>query len=116
MTNNNQMENGSDVSITWGLLRNVTPRFGARLVQERYRLHFLSDRSEFVGEWSEKDISALQAAFPLIIKELEGALLTGELDSSRQKCLRVKQGGFICEADSLGSFGYIYLCIYQEEM
>ena len=26
---------------------------GARLVQKRYRLHFLSDRAGFIGEWTD---------------------------------------------------------------
>jgi len=34
----------------WGLLHTVTPRFGARLIQEHHRLHFLSDRASLIGE------------------------------------------------------------------
>ncbi|HHQ4663618.1 TPA: type IV toxin-antitoxin system YeeU family antitoxin [Aeromonas veronii] len=30
----------------------MTPRFGARLIQEHHRLHFLSDRASLVGEWN----------------------------------------------------------------
>ncbi|WP_429187053.1 type IV toxin-antitoxin system YeeU family antitoxin [Aeromonas veronii] len=29
----------------WGLPHTATPRFGARLIQEHHRLHFLSDRA-----------------------------------------------------------------------
>ncbi|MGL4889537.1 MAG: type IV toxin-antitoxin system YeeU family antitoxin, partial [Aeromonas veronii] len=32
-------------SISWGLPRDISPRFGARLIQSRYRLDFLSDRA-----------------------------------------------------------------------
>ena len=114
MNNFNKIDNEADISSRWGLLCNVKSSFGARLVQERHRLHFLPDRSELVGEWSEQDISALNSVFPKIIKDLEVALLVGELDSRHQKRIRIAQGGFVCEADSLGSFGYIYICIFAE--
>lgn len=68
----------------WGLPHTVTPRFGARLIQEHHRLHFLSDR----------------------------ASLTGELDAQRQQRITVHHGGFTCEADTLGSHGYVYIAIY----
>ena len=32
-------------NITWGLQRAITPRLGARLVQEGNRLHYLADRA-----------------------------------------------------------------------
>lgn len=37
-------------SISWGLPRDISPRFGARLIQSRYRLDFLSDRASLIGE------------------------------------------------------------------
>lgn len=37
----------------WGLKRDVTPQFGARLVQEGDRLHFLVDRADISGTFSE---------------------------------------------------------------
>ncbi len=55
----------------WGLPHTVTPRFGARLIQEHHRLHFLSDRASLVGEWADVAIDRLEAIFPAIIKELE---------------------------------------------
>lgn len=96
----------------WGLPHTVTPRFGARLIQEHHRLHFLSDRASLVGEWAEETIDLLESAFPSIIKELEAKLLTGELDAQRQYCITIQHGGFTCEADTLGSHGYLYLAIY----
>jgi cytoskeleton bundling-enhancing protein CbeA and related proteins len=42
----------------WGLKRDITPCFGARLVQEGNRLHFLADRAGFTGSFSE--MQALQ--------------------------------------------------------
>ncbi|MGN5076606.1 type IV toxin-antitoxin system YeeU family antitoxin [Aeromonas veronii] len=96
----------------WGLPHTATPRFGARLIQEHHRLHFLSDRASLVGEWAEEAIDRLEKAFPAIIKELEAKLLTGELDAQRQHCITIQHEGFTCEADTLGSHGYVYLAIY----
>ncbi|MGL4515297.1 MAG: type IV toxin-antitoxin system YeeU family antitoxin [Shewanella sp.] len=97
----------------WGLPHTVTPRFGARLIQEHHRLHFLSDRASLVGEWGEKAIDQLETAFPAIIKELEGKLLRGELDPRRQHCITIQHAGFTCEADTLDSHGYVYTAIYS---
>ena len=97
----------------WGLPHTVTPRFGARLIQEHHRLHFLSDRASLVGKWEEEAINQLEASFPTIIKELESKLLTGELNAQRQQRITLQHGSFTCEADTLGSHGYVYICIYS---
>ncbi|HHQ4737011.1 type IV toxin-antitoxin system YeeU family antitoxin [Aeromonas caviae] len=97
----------------WGLPHNVTPRFGARLIQSRYRLDILSDRASLIGEWSEAQIAKLDLAFPEIIKALEAKLLTGELDAQRQHCITIQHSCFTCEADTLGSHGYVYIAIYH---
>ena len=97
----------------WGLPHTVTPRFGARLIQEHHRLHFLSDRASLIGEWAEEAIDRLEAIFPAIIKALEAKLLTGELDAQRQHCITIQHGGFSCEADTLGSHGYVYVALYS---
>ncbi|MBV7437059.1 type IV toxin-antitoxin system YeeU family antitoxin [Aeromonas sp. sif2416] len=99
--------------ISWGLPRDISPHFGARLIQSRYRLDFLSDRASLIGEWSETQIDKLDQAFPEIIKTLETKLLTGELDAQRQHCITIQHGGFTCEADTLGSYGYVYVAIYR---
>lgn len=99
----------------WGLPHTVTPRFGARFIQEHHRLHFLSDRASLVGEWAKEAIDQLEIAFPRLIKELEGKLLTGELDARRQQRIALQHEGFTCEADTLGSHGYVYICIYSAE-
>ena len=93
----------------------MTPRFGARLIQSRYRLDFLSDRASLIGDWSQVQIAKLDLAFPEIIKVLETKLLTGELDAQRQQRITLQHGGFTCEADTLGSHGYVYICIYSAE-
>ncbi|PMU04046.1 type IV toxin-antitoxin system YeeU family antitoxin [Aeromonas salmonicida] len=89
-----QINSENGMASQWGLLREISPSFGARLVQERYRLHFLSDRAGFIGEWTDHQKAKLEAVFPEIVKELEG--------------------GFICEADTLGSFGYVYINISSQ--
>ena len=96
----------------WGLPRDISPCFGARLIQSRYRLDFLPDRASLSGEWSEVQIAKLDLAFPEIIKALEAKLLTGELDAQRQHCITIQHGGFSCEADTLGSHGYVYVALY----
>ena len=102
----------SRIFAQWGLPHTVTPRFGARLIQEHHRLHFLSDRASLIGEWEEVAIDQLEAAFPAIIKELEAKLLTGELDAQCQQCITIQHGGLTCEADTLGSRGYVYIALY----
>ncbi|MGL6003319.1 type IV toxin-antitoxin system YeeU family antitoxin [Aeromonas sobria] len=98
----------------WGLPHTSTPRFGARLIQVHHRLHFLSDRASLTGEWEEEAIDRLEAAFLAVIKELEIKLLTGELDARHQQRITLQYVGFTCEADTLGSHGYVYLAIYPE--
>ena len=106
-------EHPNRIFAQWGLPHTVTPRFGARLIQEHHRLHFLSDRASLIGEWAEEAIDRLEAIFPAIIKALEAKLLTGELDAQRQQRITVHHGGFTCEADTLGSHGYVYVAIYS---
>lgn len=105
-------EHPTRIFAQWGLPHTVTPRFGARLIQEHHRLHFLSDRASLVGDWAEEAVDRLEAAFPAIIKALESMLLIGELDAHRQQRITIQQGRFTCEADTLGSHGYIYICVY----
>ncbi|WP_421232919.1 type IV toxin-antitoxin system YeeU family antitoxin [Aeromonas jandaei] len=97
----------------WGLPHTVTPPFGARLIQEHHRLHFLSDRASLIGEWEEVAIDQLESVFPATIKELESKLLTGELDARRQQRITFNHSGFTCKADTLGSHGYLYVAIYS---
>lgn len=42
-------------NITWGLQRDITPRLGARLVQEGNRLHYLADRASITGKFSDAE-------------------------------------------------------------
>ncbi|RCO85617.1 type IV toxin-antitoxin system YeeU family antitoxin, partial [Escherichia coli] len=55
----------------WGLPCTVTPCFGARLLQEGNRLHYLADRAGIRGRFSNADAYHLDQAFPLLMKQLE---------------------------------------------
>lgn len=96
----------------WGLRRNITPCFGARLVQEGNHLHYLADRASIAGTFSDADLRHLDQAFPVLLKQMELMLTSGELTPRHQHCVTLYAKGLTCEADSLGSHGYIYIAIY----
>lgn len=97
---------------TWGLRHDITPSFGARLVQEGRKLHFLADRASISGEFTPEQREKLDTLFPLLIARLESALHDGRLDP-RQPCgMTDTVNGFICEADTRGSCGYVYITLY----
>ncbi|KAF6706007.1 type IV toxin-antitoxin system YeeU family antitoxin [Enterobacter hormaechei] len=96
----------------WGLQRNITPCFGARLVQEGNRLHYLADRASITGQFSDADLRHLDQAFPLLLKQLELMLTSGELTPRHPHGVTLYAKGLVCEADTLGSCGYVYLAIY----
>ncbi|HED1355861.1 TPA: type IV toxin-antitoxin system YeeU family antitoxin [Citrobacter werkmanii] len=96
----------------WGLTCNITPCFGARLVQEGHRLHYLADRASITGKFSDKDLRHLDQAFPLLMKQMELMLTSGELTPRHQLGVTLYAKGLTCEADSLASCGYVYIAIY----
>ncbi len=96
----------------WGLRRDITPRFGARLVQEGHRLHFLADRAGFTGMFSDVQALQLDEAFPYFVAHLE---LMGELNPRDAHCVTLYRNGLTCEADTLGSHGYVYIAIYPSK-
>lgn len=96
----------------WGLPCDVVPRFGARLVLEHRRLHYLADRASINGTFSEDEARQLDQAFPLIIRQLELMLAAGEIHPARPHGVTLHHNGLTCEADTLGSCGYLYLVIY----
>ena len=102
-----------DATPTWGLRRDITPCFGARLVQEGHRLHFLADRAGFTGSFSEMQARHLDEAFPHFIAHMELMLLSGELNPRYTHCVTLYRNELTCEADSLGSHGYVYIAIYS---
>lgn len=96
----------------WGLKPTVMPCFGARLVQEGNQLYHLADRASFTGQFCDADLHHLDQAFPLILRQLELMLVSGELNPRHQHCVTLYAKRLTCEADSLGSHGYIYIAIY----
>ncbi|HAP6040294.1 TPA: type IV toxin-antitoxin system YeeU family antitoxin, partial [Escherichia coli] len=68
----------------WGLPCTVTPCFGARLVQEGNRLHYLADRAGIRGRFRDADAYHPDQAFPLPMKQLELMLTSGELNPRHQ--------------------------------
>lgn len=99
---------------SWGLKRDISPCFGARLVQEGYRLHFLADRVGISGTFNKDEALRLDQAFPLVMKQLELMLTTGELNPRHQHFVTLHHNGLTCEADTLGSHGYVYIDIYPQ--
>ncbi|MCS2169557.1 type IV toxin-antitoxin system YeeU family antitoxin [Scandinavium sp. TWS1a] len=96
----------------WGLKRGINPRPGARLVQEGHRLHYLADRASITGQFSEAEARQLDQAFSLILKQLELMLVSGELNPRHRHCVTLSHNGLTCDADTLGSCGYVCLAIY----
>ncbi len=80
----------------WGLQCAITPRLGARLVQQGRRLHFLAGRASLIGTFTSKALRALDVAFPVLIEQFENYLRSGELDQRRQHCVTVQHAGFTC--------------------
>lgn len=101
-----------DATPTWGLRRDITPCFGARLVQEGHRLHFLADRAGFNGSFDETLARHLDDAFPHFVAHLELMLLAGELNPRCAHCVTLYRNELTCEADTLVSHGYVYIAIY----
>ena len=112
MSNNTPPVNHDIAEPWWGLKPAVTPCFGARLVQEDNRLHYLADRTSITGAFSEADLRHLDQAFPVLLKQLELMLVSGELSPRHQHGVTLYAKGLTCEADSLGSHGYVYMAIY----
>ena len=102
-------------NMTWGLQRDITPRLGARLVQEGNRLHYLADRASITGKFSDTECRKLDVAFPYFIRHMESMLTTGELNPRHTHCVTLYRNGFTCEADTLGSCGYVYIAIYPTQ-
>lgn len=96
----------------WGLPNDTRPSFGARLVQEGRHLHFLADRAGLYGEFTPQQLRTLDATFPLFVKQMEAALATSELNPRKARRFTATLNGLTLEADTNGSFGYVYLTIY----
>ncbi|HCR9748981.1 TPA: type IV toxin-antitoxin system YeeU family antitoxin [Citrobacter koseri] len=100
---------------TWGLQRDITPRLGARLVQEGNRLHYLADRASITGKFSDAEWLKLDVVFQHFIRQMESMLTTGEMNPRHAHCVTLYHNGFTCEADTFGSCGYVYIAIYPTQ-
>ena len=109
MSNKTQAVNDDTVEPWWGLSCNVIPCFGARLVQEGNSLHYLSHRV------NKADLLHLDQAFPVLLKQAELMLTSGELNPRHQHCITLYAKGLTCEADTLGSCGHVYISIYPTQ-
>ncbi|EAT8670170.1 type IV toxin-antitoxin system YeeU family antitoxin [Salmonella enterica] len=112
MSNTTPATNHDIAEPWWGLNRSITPCFGTRLVQEGNRLHYLADRASINGQFTDTDLRHLNQAFPLLMKQMELMLTSGELNPRHQHCITLYAKGLTCEADSLASCGYVYIAIY----
>lgn len=115
MSNKTPTDSHDTAEPWWGLKRSVTPCLGARLVQEGNRLHYLADRANITGQFSDADLHHLNAAFPTFISQMESMLTTGELNPRHAHCVTLYQDELTCEADTLGSYGYVYIVIYPTQ-
>ncbi|MFI3038832.1 type IV toxin-antitoxin system YeeU family antitoxin, partial [Atlantibacter hermannii] len=79
------------------------------------RLHFLAGRASFNGQFTEEQALRLDQAFPLMMKQLELMLSTGELNPRHPHCVTLYHHGLTCEADTLGSYGYVYIAVYPTQ-
>lgn len=99
----------------WGLQSDIPPRFGARLVQEGNRLHYLADRAGLTGSFSPAHLQKLDLAFPLFVEQLEDMLRAGELNPHQQHQVTIQLASLTCIADTCGSCGYVYISIYPTQ-
>ncbi|XKE26734.1 type IV toxin-antitoxin system YeeU family antitoxin [Yersinia wautersii] len=93
----------------------MTPRFGARLVQEGNHLHYLADRAGLTGSFSPEQLQKLEQTFPLFITQLENMLRSGDLNHRWQHQVKVHLAGLTCVADTCASCGYVYISIYPAQ-
>lgn len=96
----------------WGLKPAATLCFGTRLMQEGNRLHYLADRASITGVFSDADLRHLNQAFPVLLKQLELMLVSGELNPRHQHSVTLYAKGLTLDADTLGSCGYVFIAIY----
>ncbi|WP_430493623.1 type IV toxin-antitoxin system YeeU family antitoxin [Escherichia coli] len=79
---------------------------------EGNRLHYLGVGAWIRGRFSNADGYHLDLAFQLLMKQLELMLTIGELNPRHQHTVTLYARGLTCEADTLGSCGYVYMAVY----
>ena len=70
------------------------------------------NRADIRGRFSDADAYHLDQAFPLLMKQLKLMLTSGELNPRHQHTVTLYAKGPTCEADTLGSCGYVYMAVY----
>lgn len=103
---------GTTSTPAWGLHTTIAPAFGARLVQEGKHLHYLADRSAINGTFTQTQLQTMNIVFPAFVKQMEAALCSGELNPRKARRFTSTLKGMTLEADTNGSFGYVYIVIY----
>jgi cytoskeleton bundling-enhancing protein CbeA-like protein len=68
--------------------------------------------TSITGQFSDAYLRHLGQAFPVLLKQLELMLVSVELNPRHRHCITLYAKGLTCDADSLGSHGYVYLAIY----
>ncbi|EBB7907851.1 type IV toxin-antitoxin system YeeU family antitoxin [Salmonella enterica subsp. enterica serovar Redlands] len=91
------------------------PCIRGRLLQDGCLFRLQTSRDDMDAAFTEEEARWLDQAFPVLLKQLELMLLSGELNPRHQHCVTLYAKGLVCEADSLGSHGYIYVAIYPGE-
>jgi cytoskeleton bundling-enhancing protein CbeA-like protein len=86
------------------------PCFGARRSGGN-RLHYLGDRPGSTVTFSALQLRALDRSFRHLSDRWNRAR-SGELDPHKAHTLRREKEGLICEADTRGSCGYVYVSVY----
>lgn len=83
--------------------------------QEGNRLHYLAGQASIAGKFSNDECLKLDEVFPQFIRQMKSLLTTGELNPCHAHCITLYHNGFTCEADTLGSCGYVYITVYPTQ-
>uniref|UniRef100_UPI00117D61E2 type IV toxin-antitoxin system YeeU family antitoxin n=1 Tax=Citrobacter braakii TaxID=57706 RepID=UPI00117D61E2 len=78
-------------------------------------LHYLADRASITGKFSDAECLKLDVVFPHFISLIESMLTTGELNPRHAYCVILYHNDFPCEADPLGSCGYLSIAVYPTQ-
>jgi cytoskeleton bundling-enhancing protein CbeA-like protein len=78
-------------------------------------VHFLAERPGFICAFSDDDALRFGFAFPLMLKQLELMLINDELNPGYQHYVKLYHNRLTCEADTLGSCGYVYIAVYPTQ-
>ena len=96
----------------WGLRHDITPALVPAWSRRETACITWGDRAGLYGTFSAMQLRALDRSFPAFIRRMESALRSGELDPHKAHTLRRQKEGLICEADTRGSCGYVYVSVY----